>query len=203
MPVESRTCAARRKKRPGTERLATWFLAAVLSLTATPLLAQQELPELSHEMTELPNPVEAPAFALEDMDGRKYSLSDLRGKVIMLNFWATWCPPCRREMPSLERLHQTMKDEDFQVIAINQFEDPDLVFAYTGQLSVFPTFPILFDRDSSVAETYRVKGLPTTFLIDKSGKIRYRAVGGREFDHPDVEAVIRALIGEDEPSPPG
>jgi thiol-disulfide isomerase/thioredoxin len=179
------------------------WLAVALWLVAAPLLAQQQLPELSHEMTELAEPVAAPEFTLQDMDGKQYSLADLRGKVVMLNFWATWCPPCRREMPSLERLHQSMKDEDLAVIAINQFEDPDLVFAYTGQLSVFPTFPILFDRDSSVAETYRVKGLPTTFLIDKSGKVRYRAVGGREFDHPEVEAVIRELIDEDQPSPSG
>lgn len=197
MPAESRTCAVHPKSRLQAERLAAlWLVAAALWLIATPLLAQQQLPVLSHDLTELSKPVTAPDFTLPDMDGKEYSLADFRGKVVMLNFWATWCPPCRREMPSLERLHQTMEGEDFAVVAINQFEDPDLVFAYTGQLSVFPTFPILFDRDSSVAETYRVKGLPTTFLIGKSGKVRYRAVGGREFDHPEVEAIIRDLIDE-------
>jgi thiol-disulfide isomerase/thioredoxin len=172
------------------------MLAAAAVFSAAVAVAQQQLPELSHELTRLPEPVPAPVFALKDMDGEPHSLSDYRGKVVMLNFWATWCPPCRREMPSLERLHQSMSEEPFMVLAVNQFEDPDLVFAYMGQLNVFPTFPILFDPDSSIAEDYGVKGLPTTVLIDSEGRIRYRAIGGREFDHPEVEAVIRDLIDE-------
>ena len=77
-----------------------------------------------------------------------------------------------------------------EVLAVNQWEDPDLVFEFTGRLSLEPTFPILFDRESRIAEEYRVKGLPTTFLIDKQGRLRYQAIGGREFDHPEIEALI-------------
>lgn len=96
----------------------------------------------------------------------------------------------------MERLYQAMADEPFTVVAINQFESPDHVFAYTGQLAVDPTFTILFDRDSSVAKDYGVLGLPSTYLIDAQGRIRYKAIGGREFDHPEVEAQIRGLIAE-------
>jgi len=156
-------------------------------------------PPLGHSLNPLPTPITAPAFRLADMDDEAHDLQEYAGKVILLNFWATWCPPCRREMPSMERLYQELRSEDFVVVAINQFEDPDHVFAFTGQLSVDPTFPILFDRDSRVAESYNVKGLPSTYLIDRQGRVRYRAIGGREFDHPDVVALIRGLL--DEPVP--
>ena len=151
-------------------------------------------PELSHELTRLKTPVDAPDFTLENLDGEKLSLSDFRGKVVMLNFWATWCPPCRREMPSMESIFQDLGEDGFMVLAVNEFEDPDHVFAYTGQLSVDPTFPILFDRDSAVSQLYGVKGLPTTVLIDKQGTVVYRAVGGRDFDHEEVREIVRSLM---------
>lgn len=153
-------------------------------------------PKLGFNLTPLPEPVTAPDFTLEDMDEEKHSFKELRGKVVLLNFWATWCPPCRREMPSMERVYQKLKGEHFTVIAVNQMEDGDHVFAYTGQLEVDPTFTILFDKDSKVSNSYRVNGLPTTYLIDKQGNIRYRAIGGREFDHPEVEKLILQLMQE-------
>lgn len=158
--------------------------------------AERKQPKLGHRLTALPKPVAAPGFTLEDMDEDKFSLKDYRGKVVLLNFWATWCPPCRREMPSMERLHQNFKGKDFVVLAINQMEDGDHVFAFTGQLEVDPTFTILFDKDSTVSRAYRVQGLPTSYLIDKQGRIRFRAIGGREFDHPEVEKQIRMLMQE-------
>jgi len=166
-------------------------------LTPGVMADEQTLPSLGYRLNALSKPIDAPDFNLQDMDENNYSLKDFRGKVLLVNFWATWCPPCRREMPSMERLYQKLKDSDFTVIAINQFEDPDHVFAYIGQLGTDPTFPILFDRESKISEAYKVAGLPTTYLVDKKGKIRYRAVGGREFDHPEVEKIIHALIAED------
>lgn len=157
---------------------------------------ERKQPKLGYRLTALSKPIVAPAFTLEDMDEEKFSLKDYKGKVVLLNFWATWCPPCRREMPSMERLHQNFKDKDFVVIAVNQMEDGDHVFAYTGQLEVDPTFTILFDKDSTVSRAYRVQGLPTSFLIDKKGNVRFRAIGGREFDHPEVEKQILQLIQE-------
>ena len=158
--------------------------------------AELPSPELSYELTRLDTPLPAPDFTLKDMDGKAHRLSDYRGKVVMLNFWATWCPPCRREIPSMESIYQDLGSDGFMVLAVNEFEDADHVFAYTGQLSVFPTFPILFDSDSTLSEQYQVKGLPTTFLIDKQGKIVYRAVGGRDFDHPAVRKIVRDLLSD-------
>ncbi len=174
---------------------AVWLLLS--SLVAWPAYsAWEKQPKLGHSMTALPKPVPAPDFTLEDMDENKHSLKDLRGKVVLLNFWATWCPPCRREMPSMERLYQKFNSENFTVIAVNQMEEGDHVFAYMGQLEVDPTFTILFDKESAISHAYRVVGLPTSFLIDKQGQVRYRAIGGREFDHPEVERQIMELMNE-------
>jgi len=151
-------------------------------------------PELSNRLTPLQPPLMAPDFTLEDMDGKPHALHDYRGNWVLVNFWATWCPPCRKEMPSLERLYQAFHDRPFRVLAVNQWEDADLVFSYMGELNVFPDFPILFDSHSQVSQAYGVHGLPTSFIIDPQGRIAYRAVGGREFDHPDVMRLIRELL---------
>ena len=145
-------------------------------------------------MAPIKPPRPAPDFSLPDMDGKIHKLSDYRGKVVLLNFWATWCPPCRREMPSMENLHQELKDKPFQVLACDQEEDGDTVFAFTGQLDPAPTFPLLLDSKSAVSKSFDVRGLPTTFLVDKMGNIAYRAVGGREFGHPAIRALIEELM---------
>ena len=158
--------------------------------------AQSDTPGLGYQFTPLAPLVAAPDFTLKDMDDESYALHDFRGKVVLINFWATWCPPCRKEMPALEALYKKLGGESFAVLAVNQWEDPDHVFAYTGELNVFPTFPILFDPESVISEDYGVKGLPTSFLIDKKGRLAYRAVGGRDFDHPEVERLIRELLAQ-------
>jgi len=174
------------------------LLAGLLALAGSTFPAAQPAADegLSYQFTPLEPPGAAPGFVLPDMDGEQHALEDYRGRVVLLNFWATWCPPCRREMPALERLYQQLGEEGLVVLAVNQWEDPDHVFAYTGELNVFPSFPILFDPDSSVAERYGVKGLPSSFLLDRDGRLRYRAIGGRAFDHPEVERTVRALLGE-------
>lgn len=172
------------------------ILITVLCCISFSVVADWQQPELSHNLSPLTKIIAASDFELLNMDEEKRKLSDYRGKVVLLNFWATWCPPCIREMPSMERLHQQINADDFSVIAINQMEDSDQVFAFTGQLEVDPTFEILFDSRSEVSQVYAVRGLPTTYLIDKQGNIRYRAVGGREFNHPEVVKIISDLINE-------
>ncbi len=172
------------------------FILITLLLLPIVVIADWQKPELSHNLTMVKKVIPAADFELQNMDEEKKKLSDYKGKVILLNFWATWCPPCIREMPSMERLHQQIDADNFKVIAINQMEDIDQVFAFTGQLEIDPTFEILFDNTSKVSRQYAVRGLPTTYLIDKKGKIRYRAIGGREFDHPEVVKIINALIDE-------
>jgi len=168
------------------------LLTCLVLLSAFAVTARAE-GELGYRFTPLAPLQAAPDFSLQDMDEETHTLSDYRGKVVLVNFWATWCPPCRKEMPALEALYKKLGTEDFAVLAVNQWEDPDHVFTYTGDLNVFPTFPILFDPESAVSEKYRVKGLPTSFLVDKQGRLAYRAVGGRDFDHPEVEKLILEL----------
>ena len=170
------------------------MLLLALALLSTALVAQDAIPELSYRLTPLKVPVDAPDFTLTDMDGKGHSLADYRGNWVLVNFWATWCPPCRKEMPSLEHLYQAYHDRSFRVLAVNQWEDIDQVFSYMGDLNVFPSFPILFDPESKVSEAYGVRGLPTSFIIDPQGRIVYRAVGGREFDHPEVIRLIEGLL---------
>lgn len=155
-----------------------------------------DLPELTHHLTPLAPRPPAPDFVLQDLDGRRQRLSDYRGRVVIVNFWATWCPPCRREMPSLERLHQRLSGQPFAILAIDQMEGVDHVFAFTGQLDPPPTFPILLDGEGRVGKAWKVKGLPMSFIVDKKGRIAYRAMGGRQFDHPEIERRLRELIDE-------
>lgn len=164
-------------------------------LAALPARAALPEPPLTHVMAAISPPIQAPDFSLSGLDGTLHALSDYHGKVVLLNFWASWCPPCRHEMPSLEKLHQELKNKPFQVLACDQEEDDDTVFVFTSQLDPAPTFPLLMDRKSTVSRTYDVPGLPTSFLIDKSGRIAYRAVGGRDFGHAAIRALIEKLMG--------
>ena len=191
-PAHSRISSARPRKHQ--VRRLRWLGLWVALGVVVPAFAALPLPEMSHTLTTLKPAKAAKNFTLPDLDGKPLRLSDYRGKVVLVNFWATWCPPCRREMPSMERLSQRLKDQPFVILAINQQEDPEQVFVFTGQLEPSPTFPILFDRDSKVAHAWGVLGLPASFIVDKQGRVVYRAMGGREFDHPEIEQSIRALI---------
>ncbi|MDO9007715.1 MAG: TlpA disulfide reductase family protein, partial [Thiobacillus sp.] len=115
---------------------------------------------------------------------------------VLINFWATWCPPCRREMPSMERLRQALQDEAFSVLAVDVGEDADTIEAFTSQLDTTPGFPILLDTRSHTMQVWKVAGLPTTFLVDRQGRIVASAIGGREFDHPEITRAIRELLNK-------
>ena len=174
----------------GVNRRLLGFLVGMLALFA--LAANAAEPRQA--LTALASMPPARDFVLNDLDGKSRRLSELRGKVVLVNFWATWCPPCRRELPSMERLWRLLNQEDFVVLAVNVGEDIDTVFAFTGMLETAPTFPILLDRDSAVLKAWPVKGLPTTFVVDREGRVVYRAVGGRDFDNPELVMQIRGLL---------
>lgn len=142
-------------------------------------------------MTPLPGGQAAPALRLADDDGKIVDLAQHRGKVVLVNFWATWCPPCRKEFPSLGRVRKLFKPAEFEVLAVNVGEEPDTVFSFTGVAG----FPILFDRDAKAMAAWSVRGLPATFLVDRQGRLAFRATGGREFDDPEIVAAIRQLLG--------
>jgi thiol-disulfide isomerase/thioredoxin len=141
-------------------------------------------------------PKPAPALKLKGLDGKTHDLAQLRGRVVLVNYWATWCPPCRREMPSMERLTQALRGEPFVVLAVDVGEDAETIETFASQLETEPTFPILLDSRSHAMQAWKVAGLPTTFLVDKQGRIVASAIGGREFDHPDIIQAIRGLLGK-------
>ena len=131
----------------------------------------------------------APTLRLKDADNKMIDLAQYKGRVVLINFWATWCPPCRKEFPSLGRVRKLFKPGEFEVIAVNVGEDPDAVFSFTG----ITDFPVVFDRDSKTMGAWSVRGLPTTFLVDRQGRLAYRATGGREFDDPEIVNLIKAM----------
>ena len=163
------------------------LLALATAFTLNIVVAEQQA-QLLHEVPERPA---APDFSIEDIDGAVHTLSAYRGKVVIVNFWATWCPPCREEMPSMERAWQKLRHEDIVMLAINVGEDEDSVFEFTASYPV--EFPLLLDPESAVIGNWPVRGLPTTFVIDPQGKIVYRAIGGRDWSTPGVLQKIRAL----------
>lgn len=133
----------------------------------------------------------APDFQLQDTEGEWHSLSDYRGKTVVVNFWTTWCPPCREEFPSMNRLWNKMQHEGVVVLAINIGENDHDIFVFTANYTA--DFPILFDRKGEVIDQWPVRGLPTTFVIAPDGRIAYRAIGARRWDAPDFVSKIRAL----------
>lgn len=146
-------------------------------------------------LTPLPKPLSAPDFSLEDMDGQLHRLSELRGRVVIINFWATWCPPCREEMPSMQRAWQALHDKGVVLLAVNVGEDMESVFRFSGSMDI--GFPLLLDSDSKVADAWPVKGLPSTFVVDRQGRIVYRAIGGRAWDAPEILSTVLALAGRE------
>jgi thiol-disulfide isomerase/thioredoxin len=167
-------------------------LAICWVLGAAPVQAA-ELPPLSHSLT-LQTPKPAPALKLKDLDGKTHDLAHLRGSVVLINFWATWCPPCRREMSSMERLVQALKGKGFSVLAVDVGENTDTIETFTSQFDATLSFPILLDTHSRTMQAWKVAGLPTTFLVDKQGRVVASAIGGREFDHPAIVKTIRDLL---------
>lgn len=152
-----------------------------------------DLPPLTHELTSVNKRLAAPELRLQNMDEEIVDIKDLKGKVVVVNFWATWCPPCRREMGSLERLYQATKDKNVEVLAVNIGEDIDTVFSFMGTVEPSPDFEVIFDPDAVSMDSWKVRGLPTTYIINSEGIIVYRAIGGREFDHPEILKKVLAL----------
>ncbi len=133
----------------------------------------------------------APELDLLDMEGVRHRMADYRGKVVIVNFWATWCPPCREEMPSMQRAYEQLREEGIEMLAVNIGENEDIIFAFTANYPV--EFPLLLDLDSATIQSWPVKGLPTTFVVDPQGRLAYRAIGGRAWDDPDLLAPVRRL----------
>lgn len=135
---------------------------------------------------------QAPELALQDLDGKLRQLSDFRGKVVAVNFWATWCPPCREELPSMQRTYEAYRERNFEILGVNVGENWDTVAPFLEDFAL--GYPILLDTDSSAMAKWGIMGLPTTFILDRQGRITHRITGGRDWDDPafrrDLEQIL-------------
>jgi peroxiredoxin len=145
-------------------------------------------------------PYDAPEFTLQTLDGAPVKLSDFKGKVVLLNFWGTWCEPCKEETPALEAAYQNLKDQGFVIIGVDllntersQNYGVQEVRQFVNQYGV--TYPIVLDESGGVAQAYAIHPIPTSYFIDQQGKVRYLKVG--QLNTSDVERVFRSLQATD------
>lgn len=151
-----------------------------------------------HHLTIDPKPIStprqgflAPDFTLETIDGNLIRLSDLRGQPLLINFWATWCPPCRAEMPAMQDVYADNQHLGFEILAINATNQDNLANVSSFVSNYALTFPILLDQQGEAAQKYQIRSYPTSFFIDEDGIIQEVIIGG-----PMAEALLRIRIGQ-------
>ena len=178
-----------RCERGGFWRFAGFGLLALLVFASGPAAsAAGTLQAMKH-------PIPATAFMLRDVDGKLASLADFEGKVVLLNFWATWCRNCRNEMSAMERLYQSLRTEGFEIVAISVDQaSTEKVKAFAEELKL--TFPVLHDRDSIVSNLYSNPGVPVSYLIDRQGRIVYRVLGEYDWFSPEARDTVKTLLQE-------
>jgi peroxiredoxin len=160
----------------------------------TPLTPAQAYPLLQAIRMQVPKEdTQSTDFTLESLDGRKVSLSSYKGSFVFLNFWATWCPPCRSEMPAMQALYEKLKSKGFVIVAVSVGEQAPVVREYLKKNSL--TFPALLDTTGEVGGLYGAQSIPTTYLIDREGRILARGIGAQwTWDSPEMIALFEKLL---------
>ncbi len=136
----------------------------------------------------------APDFSLIDRQGKTWTLSELKGQVVFINFWATWCPPCMKELPSMQNLYTTMPANKFKMLAILNKDKPALADLVANRKGI--TIPILDDEQNLVGSNYFLTGLPETFIVDKQGIVREKIIGSAQWDSPDAVQMMMKYISQ-------
>lgn len=172
------------------KRLLTACLLAV-SLQAQAAAPDAELARRAG-MEAYPVALRAPQWRLPGLAGEQRGPDDYKGRVVLLNFWASWCPPCRDEFPSLERLQKKLGSKDFTVLAISVSDSADAVTRFLGGRP--PVFDILMDDDGKVSSAFRARGVPVTYLLDRQGRLLAGKTGPQHWDSPAMEALLRQAI---------
>jgi thiol-disulfide isomerase/thioredoxin len=178
--------------------LAGFVLLSGLGIACPVFAGDAALAGLAREagMEAYPVPLKAPPFRLSVLGGETRTLADYRGRVVLLNFWASWCPPCREEFPSLMRLHKAVGGEQFTVLAV-AVRDPEE--AVSGFLGLFdrggrPAFDVLLDQDGTAATTWHAAGVPVTYLLDRQGRLLAGKVGPLQWDGAAMQRLIRHVL---------
>lgn len=165
-------------------------LAKLLVIT-TLLISGSHADELPHKIITMDNSVAA-NFTISDYDDKQYELKQSRGRWVFLHFWASWCGPCRKEMPIVYQLQKQLADKPIDIIIVNTAEDEDTIFSFLG--SVAPDVHSYMDRDGELTEIWAPRGLPTTFFIDPQGRKRYLALGGRPWLDDQYQKFLHSLF---------
>lgn len=169
----------------------------LLPASVSYLLSAEKQPidyKLVRNLQEMKDHSPAPHFTLPNLEGKRVSLKDFRGKLLLLNFWASWCIPCREEMPAIERLYQRYKNQGFVILGVNVKDDKKSALSFVRELNI--TFPIGFDPNGEVGLLYGAWGLPTTYLIDAKGIALARAWGPADWYSPGARELIKTLLDE-------
>ena len=176
--------------------MAAFGVAALMTAVNALAAERPALPELlkALNLSGYPSLMHPPDFSGFTADGQKVSLAGLSGRVVLLNFWATWCLECRSEMPAFERLHREFSVQGLAVVGINAREGTSTIREYAKELGL--TFPLILDPKGTINAAYGVIGLPTTFLIGRDGRPVALAVGPREWASTPARAIIQALLAE-------
>ena len=156
-------------------------------LTAVAIAGPFEPPEGIRHFEKGP----APEFTLADMDGETFTLSSTRGKWVFLHFWASWCGPCREEMPAIRNMAEKLDKDKLEIVLINTAENEDTIFSFLAEIGM--DMNSLMDADGQVTEKYKPRGLPTTMLVDPDGNLQYQAIGGREWQQATYTDFLRKL----------
>ena len=139
-------------------------------------------------------PAALPFLITPDLNGREHDLAKYKGQVVLINFWASWCPPCKKEMPSMQRLQQKTLGKPFVILAVDSGESRDEAGPFLNEIR--PNFAILPDADSEITKHWKVFAMPTSFLVDKRGQVRYALAGATEWDEGDAWRLIQELLAE-------
>ena len=164
----------------------TFILIMMLSISF-PLFAEIALPKGIIKIT----PRTAPPLSLENMDGEKFILPNNKHNWSFVHFWASWCGPCRREMPTIQAVTKDMAKDSINFVIINTAESEDTIFSFLG--AVAPDVNTLLDRDGLATEQWQPRGLPSTYLVDPSGQIQYVVIGGQDWEKPLYQDFLRKL----------
>ncbi len=145
-------------------------------------------------LTPVDDPLVAPPLETTDVSGGPRSMAEFEGRVVVVNFWATWCPPCVKELPSMQALAERFVGRDFSLLAVNVGEDAQTVSAFLDEFDTRIDFPVLLDEELETVKRWPVFGLPTSFVIDREGNVVYKALGERDWGDEGIVEVIEAML---------
>lgn len=169
------------------------ILAGAAAFFAAGSPARATTADLKHlGLVRPPLAIEAPELNIPDIDGVTHNVEQYRGKVVLVSFWATWCPPCRKEMPALARLNRELGNDRFAVLAVNLGDKEARIKSFLEEID-HDGLPILLDRSSSLAQKWYIRGLPVAYILDGQGQVIYGAIGERVWDAPQMVSGLRSL----------